>query len=69
MRIFLDIETIPTQRDDLRAWVGSKVTPPASIKNPETLAKWHAEDRPSGRGACRGRPSAASVRHPMRTPQ
>ena len=46
MRIFLDIETIPTQRDDLRAWVGSKVTPPASIKKPETLARWEAEDRP-----------------------
>ena len=46
MRIFLDIETIPTQRDDLRAWVGSKVTPPASIKKQETLARWEAEDRP-----------------------
>lgn len=46
MHIFLDIETIPTQRADLRAWVGGKVTPPASIKKSETLAKWEAEERP-----------------------
>lgn len=46
MNIYLDIETIPTQRDDLKALVAEKVTPPASMSKPETIAKWEAEKKP-----------------------
>jgi DNA polymerase elongation subunit (family B) len=38
--IFLDIETIPTQSADLRARFKAQVTPPGSIKKPESIQAW-----------------------------
>lgn len=46
MKIYLDIETIPTQRDDIKEYVASKVTHPATMSKPETIAKWIAESKP-----------------------
>lgn len=43
----LDIETIPTQRDDIRQYITSKVTHPANISKAETIAKWNEESRPT----------------------
>lgn len=46
MIIAIDIETIPTQRDDLRAIVAAGVKPPATLKNALTLAEWEEKRRP-----------------------
>lgn len=45
--LFLDLETLPTDRDDVRELLASKVTPPATISKPETIAKWNEESRPA----------------------
>lgn len=45
MNIYLDIETIPTQRADLQAYVCNNLKPPANYKNEETIAKWLEENR------------------------
>jgi len=45
--ITLDIETIPTQRDDIKEYVSSKVTHPGNISKAETIAKWNEESRPA----------------------
>ena len=44
--ITLDIETIPTQRDDVKQYIASKVTHPGNISKAETIAKWNEESRP-----------------------
>lgn len=40
MDIFLDIETIPTQRADLRAEFVAAVKAPGQYKKPESIAEW-----------------------------
>lgn len=45
--ITLDIETIPTQREDVKAYVASKVTHPGNISKAETIVKWNEESRPA----------------------
>ena len=45
--LFIDIETLPTDRDDVRELLARKVTHPATISKPETIAKWNAESRPA----------------------
>lgn len=45
--LFLDIETLPTDRQDVRELLASKVTHPATISKPETIAKWNEESRPA----------------------
>lgn len=45
--LFLDIETLPTDRADVRELLASKVTHPATISKPETIAKWNEESRPA----------------------
>jgi 3'-5' exonuclease len=55
--IFLDTETVPTQRDDIRAMIAAEINaerdeklahlkPPGNIKKQETLDAWHAETLP-----------------------
>lgn len=44
MILTIDIETIPTQCPVLAAHVASMVQPPATLKKPETIAKWWAEE-------------------------
>lgn len=46
MNVYLDIETIPAQRADLRAVVRAAVKPPATIKNALTIAEWEEKRRP-----------------------
>ena len=43
----IDIETIPTQRQDVRDYVAKTVTHPGNISKPETIAKWNEESRPA----------------------
>jgi len=46
-KLFLDIETLPTDRQDVRELLASKVTHPATISKAETIAKWNEESRPA----------------------
>lgn len=45
--IYLDIETIPTQRDDVRAFIAKSVTHPGNIKKAETIAAWNENEKPA----------------------
>lgn len=45
--LFLDIETIPTQRSDVREYIATAVEHPGNISKPETIAAWNAEKRPA----------------------
>lgn len=45
MNLFLDIETIPTARDDVRKYIAATVKPPATMSKAETIAKWEAESK------------------------
>lgn len=47
MNLYLDIETIPTDRQDVRDYIASTVTHPGNISKPETIAKWNEESRPA----------------------
>jgi len=46
MKIYLDIETIPGQSEGLKAEIAETITHPGSMKKPETIAKWEAEQKP-----------------------
>jgi hypothetical protein len=46
MNLFLDIETLPTDRADVRAYLAASVKHPATISKAETIAKWNEESRP-----------------------
>jgi len=45
--IFLDIETIPTQRQDVRDYIASTVTHPGNIKKAESIAAWNENEKPA----------------------
>jgi hypothetical protein len=44
LEIFLDIETIPTQRADIQARMVSGISPPGQYKKPESIAQWWAAE-------------------------
>jgi len=46
MNIYLDIETVPTQRDDFKEKIAEGVSAPKTITKAETLAKWEADKKP-----------------------
>lgn len=43
--IIIDIETLPTDRQDVRDFISATVKPPATMSKPETIAKWVAESK------------------------
>lgn len=43
--IYLDIETIPAQSEDVRAAIAETVKPPANMKKAETIAAWETNDK------------------------
>lgn len=45
--IYLKIATIPGQRPGLKEEIAAAITPPGSMKKPETIAKWEAEEKPA----------------------
>lgn len=47
MNLYLDIETIQTDRDDVRQFIAATVTHPGNISKAETIAKWNEESRPA----------------------
>lgn len=47
MNLYLDIETLPTDREDVREYIASSVTHPGNISKAETIAKWNEESRPA----------------------
>lgn len=44
--IFFDIETLPTERPDVVAYIDAGITHPGTMSKPETIAAWEAEKRP-----------------------
>ena len=46
LNLFLDIETIPTERQDVREYIAASISPPGNISKAETIAKWNEESRP-----------------------
>lgn len=46
MNLYIDIETIPTQRDDIRESIAAGIKPPANYSKPETIEKWEKESKP-----------------------
>lgn len=47
MRLYLDIETIPTQSADIRAKIADTITPPGTYKKPESIAAWEKDNKPA----------------------
>lgn len=45
MKIYLDIETIPTQNTEYQAYVCENLKAPSNYKNEETIAKWLEENK------------------------
>jgi hypothetical protein len=45
--LFIDIETLPTNRQDVRDLIASKIAPPGNISKAETVAKWMEESKPA----------------------
>lgn len=45
--LYLDIETLPTDREDVREYIAASVTHPGNISKAETIAKWNEESRPA----------------------
>ena len=43
--LYIDIETIPTQRDDLKQLVNKKVRPPKTMTKADTIAQWYNSDK------------------------
>lgn len=47
MNLYLDIETLPTNRPDVREYIAATITHPGNISKAETIAKWNEEQRPA----------------------
>ena len=45
-KLFIDIETLATDRQDVRELIASKISHPSNISKAETIAKWEAESKP-----------------------
>lgn len=46
MKIYLDIETLPSAADWVREEIAKGITCPGNYSKPETIAKWEAENKP-----------------------
>ena len=47
MRIYFDVETVPSQPLDARDLVKATVKPPATYKKPESIAAWWENESPA----------------------
>lgn len=45
--IFLDIETAPSQRADIRDELASTIKPPGTLKKAESIAAWERDEKPA----------------------
>lgn len=46
MELFLDIETVPCQRADIREELARSIKAPATYKKPESIAEWEEKEKP-----------------------
>ena len=46
MKLFIDIETLPTSDDGVITTLAGKITAPANYKKPESIAEWERENKP-----------------------
>jgi len=46
-QLFLDIESLGTNRPEVRDYIAASISPPAVLKKPESIAAWNAEQRPA----------------------
>lgn len=46
MQVFLDIESIPSQSESVRAEIEASISPPASYKKHETIFAWELDEKP-----------------------
>ena len=46
-KLFFDVETLPTIDVDLIADIAAKISPPATMSKPDTIAKWESDNRPA----------------------
>lgn len=46
MNVFLDIETIPTDNEDMIRDIAAGISAPGNYSKPESIAKWEAEVKP-----------------------
>jgi 3'-5' exonuclease len=47
VNLFLDIETIPSNRADVREYIAATVCPPAQMKKADTIKAWEENDKPA----------------------
>lgn len=47
MKLFLDIETIPTEDAAVIAEIAAAISPPGNISKPESIAAWETEKKPA----------------------
>lgn len=45
-KLYLDIETLGTDRADVRDYIAAGISPPGNISKAETIEKWHIESKP-----------------------
>jgi hypothetical protein len=46
MRIYLDVETVPSQKPDARDLIRANIKPPGTLKKPERIAAWWQDAAP-----------------------
>lgn len=46
MNLYIDIETLPTESEAIRASIAATITPPGNLKKAETIAKWEVDEKP-----------------------
>jgi len=44
--LYLDIETIPSQRSEIKQEIAKTIEPPGNMKKADTIAKWEIESKP-----------------------
>ena len=44
MQIIFDLETVPSQHPDARELVRASIKPPGTLKKPESIAAWWANE-------------------------
>lgn len=47
MNIFLDLETLPTEDEEVIASIAADITHPSNMSKPETIAKWEEQEKPA----------------------
>lgn len=46
MNIYLDIETLPSESDEIREQIAATIKPPGNLKKAETIVSWNLDEKP-----------------------